>query len=376
MNFAIPWPSFVELDSLDSTEALQGNEDARRERSIQLDIQHCPTPDQLTYTLFHHAHGDLWNILGTTIRSFGLTLNDRGLFLRIPSLELTNRKKSFVLLTSDPDTILKFLGLDEARFWKRFGNVEEMFEFGATCRMFWVKEIKDDKESEGVKEGDVIGTVEPVGGQEGGTEGKKKLKHNDRQRMGKRAIFAKWIDEFIPACREKARMGNPGVTRESVRDDAFEQFEGVRKEYEQKEREWTLERHKDMVWRVAIKESVPVEGIDPPFRAASIRMLKQILMEKEEDEGKIVEAAKTDENSFWDAEKVRDYVQDNWERLGKVGLERQHQKAIEGMKAKAEKKERAKALQAEMELMKQQDRQAKEAEASGVEKSTTAEIEV
>ncbi len=80
--------------------------------------------------------GDLWNILGTTIRPFGLTVNDKGMYLRIPEIELLDRKKSMIYLTDSPSQILQFLGLDEEKWWAEFGTRREMFELAAGCRMF------------------------------------------------------------------------------------------------------------------------------------------------------------------------------------------------------------------------------------------------
>ena len=114
-------------------------------------------------------------------RRFGLTVNDRGLYLRIPDIELLDRKKSLVFLTEKPSEVLEFIGLEEERWWRPFLDQAEMFNYAAGCRLFWVRE-KDEEEAEH----DVVGEIPTEGGQEGGEPGKKKLKHNDRQRMLKR----------------------------------------------------------------------------------------------------------------------------------------------------------------------------------------------
>jgi len=54
-NFAIPWPSLPEKDD---------------ERYIQLDIHVCKAEKELQWEMFHTAHGDLWNILGSTVCQF------------------------------------------------------------------------------------------------------------------------------------------------------------------------------------------------------------------------------------------------------------------------------------------------------------------
>jgi hypothetical protein len=87
-----------------------------------------------------------------------------------------------VFLTEKPSEALEFIGLNEERWWKPFLSQDEMFNYAAGCRVFWVRE-KDEDEAEY----DVVGDL-PAEGQEGGEAGKKKLKHNDRQRMSKRYV--------------------------------------------------------------------------------------------------------------------------------------------------------------------------------------------
>lgn len=319
VNLAVPWPS-------------QNDAGEEEKKYVQIDVHMCKDAKEWKWNLFHTAHGDLWNILGTTIRPFGLTVNDKGMYLRIPEIELLDRKKSMIFLTGEPGEILDFLGLDNETWWKEFNNRKEMFEYAAGCRMFWVKEKKEEE-----AEGDVVGEIEVVGAQEGGEAGKKKLKHNDRQRMAKRPIFKEWIDDFIPMLREEGRYAVAKVTREQVREEAFEKF-SVKAEYEERLKVWRLARHEDELWREVIKGSIPVDDVDPQFRGAAIRQLKAVIMEGEEFEGVVPAAATKNEEGFHDLEVVREFVLNNWKRAGDIGWERQQKRALEGMKAKAEKK--------------------------------------
>lgn len=326
MNFAIPWPR----------EAGEDADGAGRERFVQLDVHVCASERAMRWGVFHAAHGDLWNILGSTIRRFGLTVNDRGMFLRIPEIELYDRKKSMVFLTDEPSRIIEFLGLREESWWKPFGSREEMFKYAACCRMFWVKETTDDGEAEG----DVVAEVRDFEGQEGGVEGKKKLKHNDRQRMSKRPIFKEWIDDYIPKCRREGNLGNDKITRDEIRDDAFEQF-GIQEEYESRQKDWLLIRHKDDLWRDVIKGGVPAD-VEPQFRAASIKTLKLVIMEGEEFDGAVPDASRTNDEGFYDRKVVTRFVKENWKRAGEIGWARQQARALESMKMKSAKKEAAK----------------------------------
>lgn len=99
-----------------------------------------------------------------------MTVNDKGMYLRIPEIEKVDRKKSMVLLTDEPTRILEFIGLDPKKWFTRFASRDEMFEYAAGCRLFWVKPVKQ----EGELEGDVIAGGGEIQGQEGGDEGNKK----------------------------------------------------------------------------------------------------------------------------------------------------------------------------------------------------------
>lgn len=327
VNLAVPWP----LQSPSDHDGV--------EKYVQIDIHTCPSPAIFNWELFHSAHGDLWNILGSTIRPFGFTVNDRGLFLRIPEIEPHDRKKSLIFLTDEPSQVLDLLGLDETRWWTQFGSQDEMFEYAASCRFFWVKEKTGEEES-GL-EGDVM-VESTIGAQEGGEMGKKKLKHNDRQRVSKRPIFAAWIEEYIPKCRGEGRFGNNTITRESIREEIFGKYT-VREEYESKLKDWMLVRHKDELWREIIKGSVPVEGVDPAFRAAAIRQFKAVVMEQDFWNGKVLGIAVPNEEGFYDLDAVKKFVVENWRKVGEVGVIRTQERATESMRIKAEKKRMAKS---------------------------------
>jgi hypothetical protein len=330
MNFAIPWPAEEELE----------HDGAQEKRFIQIDVHVFRDLEEYKWTLFHHAHSDLWNILGSTIRPYGLTANNIGLYLRIPSIELLDRKKSMVFLTSDPNEVLKFLGLDEEKWWTQFKDHGELMEYAAGNRCFHVRQLADDEII-----GDVVGVVDVAGkgnGQEDGEEIKKKLKHNDRQRMGKRELFRRWIEEFIPKCRDEGRFLEERVTRKLITEEAKVRF-GVGDEFDRREQEWGLKRHEEEVWKV-VKGTVP-EDVESQLRAAVVRELKRVVIEgevwaaqKSEDGGDVPKELRKNADGYWEVEKVRSWVEKNWEQAGEIGWARQNKRALEGMKAKAEKK--------------------------------------
>ncbi|KUJ07528.1 uncharacterized protein LY89DRAFT_356596 [Mollisia scopiformis] len=334
MNFAIPWPKRKYTQKMDDGSIVEIEVDYNAGNYIQVDIHICKDYKTFRWAYFHAAHGDLWNILGTTIRKFGLTVNDKGMFVRIPEIEQLDKKKSMIFLTEDPCTILAFLGLDHVKWFQEFSSKKKMFEYAATCRLFWVKDAAELED--GLNEGDVVGDI-GNGGQEGGDTGKKKLKHNDRQRMSKRPIYKEWIDEFIPHLRAEGKYLEQRATRDQVRDEALAQF-GVKQEWDARLKEWKLSRHNDELWRDVIKGGIP-DMVNPQRRAATIRHMKEIIMEGGIFQGYYPEAAKTDEDGFHDLDKVRAFVAENWEAVSKVGWKKQVDRATEHMREVSLEKE-------------------------------------
>ena len=181
---------------------------------VQLDIHVCP-PGLFEWQLFHQSHGDLWNLLGTTIRPLGLTANDVGLHVRVPEIEEVNRKRGMLFLTSEPDRVLDFLGLDRDKYQKLFESVEALYQFVLGCRWF-----------------------------NGETYVRAELKANDRKRMAQRELYRRFVDEWLPANGQFVEMGGEriqGATREDVQELSLTVF-GKREEFQQRIQEWRRER--------------------------------------------------------------------------------------------------------------------------------------
>ncbi|KAL9125132.1 MAG: hypothetical protein Q9217_005621 [Psora testacea] len=179
---------------------------------VQVDVHVC-SPETFEWQLFHQSHGDLWNLLGTTIRPVGLTANNRGLHLRIEDIERLDRQKSLVFLTREAEAVVRFLGLNMEKYKKPFESKEEMYEFVRACRFF-----------------------DPKTYQRGG------LKANDRKRMAKREIYRRFVEEWVP---EHCNIAGDGTllrpTRGEIMEEALDTFE-KREEYETPLKDWRMER--------------------------------------------------------------------------------------------------------------------------------------
>ncbi|PBP24491.1 hypothetical protein BUE80_DR004610 [Diplocarpon rosae] len=291
MNFAIPWPREREQDHNAVPDPLPA-----AEKFIQLDLHILATAHELDWHLFHDAHGDLCSILGSIIRPFGLTVNHTGMHLRIPSIEAHDRKKSLI-------------------------EEEQRRGDGGVCLSSGISmdtSIKDRSEDQ---------------------NSNKKLKSSERQRLLKRPIYRAWMEEFIPSHLPPASDPNPPLTRDQIRAEAFSTFgPAVQRAYNTREKVFLLDKNRDDIWQNAIKKNVP-GAQDPQVRSAACRFLKGVLMDEEILwEGEKPKAAERDGDGFWDEKEVSEFVRGNWEEAVRLGMLWQREKAVEGMKAKAEKK--------------------------------------
>ncbi|KAF1981716.1 hypothetical protein K402DRAFT_398253 [Aulographum hederae CBS 113979] len=171
---------------------------------LQLDIHLC-SPAHLPWELLLAAYGDLWQIIGVLLRPLGLTATDKGLHVRIPEIEPADRKASMLHLTHSKSRALKFLGLDEEKYDAGLGSDEDIFAWCVSGRFFQPAAVV-------ARERDASN-----------------VKSNDRQRMRKRAMFAAFMHQWVPAHMELWH-DRQEWTREQVLEAAVEEF-GVSEPY-------------------------------------------------------------------------------------------------------------------------------------------------
>jgi len=282
----------------------------------------------LLQILYKHAHGDLWNLLGSTIRPFGLTVDEEALWIRIPEIERFDRKKAKVCLSRDPVEILHFLGMKVEGYWaKPFKSVEALFDYATTCRLFYVRETPDN---DAEAEGNDFGVV-------GGEEGRRKLRSNDRRRMKGRPVYRRWINEFIPQLRAEGKFirqsSNTSIAtaRAMVRDEAFARF-FVEVEYNKRLKEWQLKRDEEQM-KALIKDLVP-STMDPQRRACLVSALRKIIMEEESSFGFSIPRLK-DADGLYNTDAVRAFIREDMGDVARVAWAMQQQRALEAMQKKS-----------------------------------------
>ncbi|KAH7131468.1 hypothetical protein B0J13DRAFT_104988 [Dactylonectria estremocensis] len=284
-------------------------ENKDEELFIQVDVRVCDSLEYFQWMLFKHAHGDMWNLLGTTIRPYGLSVDERSLWLRIPEIEAFNRNRAKVFLTSDPVEILQFLGLPIENFWTdTFEDLDAMYEYVARCRLFWVKPL--DPETDGAATG-----LE---------QDRKKLKANDRKRMNQRPGFRKWVEEFKPRCRAEGRFLIQPTNREQVTQEAFDWFH-IQREFEARRLEFLLERNKEMIWTNVIKGSIPDANAsnqrEMMYRSCLVKALKRVILEGDARYGVLPEGSLMDEDGFYVTEDVVKFITLHQDTIGRVAMD-------------------------------------------------------
>lgn len=255
-------------------------------------------------------------------------------------------------MTNKPTEALDFLGISyENGEWDApFASVDEMFEYAARCRWFilWPYEGEDSN-----ADGENNGASAAV---------RRNLKSNDRARMRQRPIFARWVDEFIPACLAAGRfVVGPSETRTcaSVRDEvralAFETFPDVEDAYNNQLAAWNREKTRIFVKNKLIKEDMclpdsiahvlpasqegggSMEDIEKVWRGVLRSALVRIVVEGDEGFDGIVLPKLRDENDVLIVDEVKEFITENWEMVGRVAWKENCVRAAEAYRIKEER---------------------------------------
>lgn len=275
------------------------------------------------------------------IRPYGLTVSEDALYIRIPEMEQIDKKKARVFLSSSPAKVLDFIMIKNHGEWaKRFSSVDALFGYSSRCKWFYIwLAHENEKNSAEVREG---------------------LKANDRQRMNQRPVFARWVEEYVPAqinlnrsFFEKDKRTATDI-RDEVRNAAFVTFPGAEERYNQQLAAWNKERTRIFVKNRLIKEDMALPesiacALPTPQEGSSVAevernwrgvlrsaLTKLIVNECTAYEGAGIAPPQhvRDKYGVLIVDEVKDWIEKNWETVGRAAWVEQCARAAEKMRIK------------------------------------------
>ncbi|KAB5536608.1 hypothetical protein GE09DRAFT_333719 [Coniochaeta sp. 2T2.1] len=354
-NFAIPWPEddgfMAEFDS---------SATVQKPRHVQVDVKIACSLEEFHFSLFRHSHGDFSQIVGTSIRPLGLTIDEKALYIRIPEIENSDRKRAKVELTADPVEILQFLGLrgdrtdsehppgegpvdggaipddDTGSFtssgiWERpFDSAQEMFHYIASSRYFWVSAPKQADNPFDMGDQSSMGNNNQPSAVDLSS-----LRSNDRRRMNQRRVYQRWMKEYIPSLYPSVRDGtfpntefnnlSTEAKRDLVRTDAFVHWPSARAEYQQVLARWrtdeTIRKQKSDI-QMFIHDACLEHTQDELWRRCAVGALKKIIIKGESILG-VAAPGLMNANGTYDMWQVDLYLDEHGVAIGKKAWEAQ-----------------------------------------------------
>lgn len=282
-HYAVPWPEDGDDDDIQE-----------RRRFVQVDVNQGVTVEDFQHTLFMHAHGDIGVILGAMLRRFGFVSTPSGFFIRIEELESWNKNYARVKLSSDPDSILEYLGLDVDRYKRKFDSWDELFSYASKCRFHDPKygEKYDDQE---VNE-------------------KFEVKAHDRSKAHKRPMFRYWLEEYLPQHRKDTAGSASQLSRDEVIQDAKDFFgEQKANEFDERKRTGMQTMAIEKFWP-SLRKSLPCEGSDLTY---ALKGLKYEIANDVPEPSKEIDE-RTDVQKAYAAgrfDEVRKWVDENWKEV-------------------------------------------------------------
>ncbi|KAB8360864.1 hypothetical protein FH972_024598 [Carpinus fangiana] len=311
VSFAVPYAA---IDIRD----LNGSEMSTKQRSeiqeamaafiatsshVQIDILHCPTRNNLSYTLLMMSYGDLCSIMGISLRPAGLTFVPNGLAANLDKLDKVRGKPQRLLFSSSVPDILDFLGLDKDIWRHGFMQERDVFNWVTAGRFF----VRFDSQT-----------------------GKDRVKVKNRQ------MFRRFVEEFLPA---NPHLGRRWVAREKVLQEAVTRFK-KHKELDVIMADATVVRKEIQFWE-KVKHLILLEAGNQKETSRAIRALRRwVVMKGSEGQARPIIRSevelKDDNQPKWTVdstlteEELLDWVREHWHVL--MSQERLREKEMEALR--------------------------------------------
>jgi hypothetical protein len=79
---------------------------------VQVDVKVCPNPEMFEWQTFELNYASNSKMIGSMVKPLGLTMDPKGLHIRVEEIEETNFPGSMVWVSKDPRDVLRITGLD------------------------------------------------------------------------------------------------------------------------------------------------------------------------------------------------------------------------------------------------------------------------
>ncbi|KAJ4358991.1 hypothetical protein N0V95_002607 [Ascochyta clinopodiicola] len=206
MYFAIPLPAKLNTIAEDDADS----SDEELESWVQVDVKICFKPEMFSWMTFGLNYASQSGVLGSMVKPLGLTLDPEGLHIRVQEMEDTDWPGSMALVTQDPWTVCRILGLGRRAVDGGFESSEEIYTEYARSSLFHPEHFKAKLEDESYL-----------------------VQHSHRS-----YFLKKWIpDRYLGYESDAGKAGDGGIqtwtarTRTAVQEDVFTKFPQVAAEY-------------------------------------------------------------------------------------------------------------------------------------------------
>ncbi|KAF2023902.1 hypothetical protein EK21DRAFT_105032 [Setomelanomma holmii] len=103
---------------------------------IQIDVKVCFKSELFEWQTFETSYASNSKMIGSMIKPLGLTIDPRGMHIRVEEIEVTNGPGSMVWITKDPRDVLQVVGLDRRILHAGFFTKDEVYEYLTSSWLF------------------------------------------------------------------------------------------------------------------------------------------------------------------------------------------------------------------------------------------------
>ncbi|KAH3945881.1 hypothetical protein HBI56_224020 [Parastagonospora nodorum] len=96
---------------------------------VQVDVKVCFKPDMFEWETFELNYASNSKMIGSMVKPLGLTIDPKGLHVRVDEIEATNFLGSMVWVSKDPRDVLRITGLDRRIVDAGFKTKEEIYGY-------------------------------------------------------------------------------------------------------------------------------------------------------------------------------------------------------------------------------------------------------